>query len=222
MRVSVICGLLLLFCFVDNIYGHGKMVLPVPRAGSGGRSDLGDKLQPFPATAANITACGGTANKDPGPLAIQNTYQAGQTISIVWKTTITHDNAPGVRIMVRYTTTEDFTVLADALQIGADGCHNTTVTLPATRTSNNAVIQWLWQSQSDGGFYIGCADVKIQTAAVVPTDTNNVALYQEQCLGASSGGSGSGSGSGSSGSYASRIEVFGVFAVIACLVALLL
>jgi hypothetical protein len=42
-----------------------------------------------------------------------------------------------------------------------------TIQLPAGKTSETAVLQWMWASRSDGGFYIGCSDIKISSA--IPT-----------------------------------------------------
>ena len=42
-----------------------------------------------------------------------------------------------------------------------------TIQLPAGKISETAVLQWMWASRSDGGFYIGCSDIKISSA--IPT-----------------------------------------------------
>lgn len=176
-------------CEWGCVDGHGKMLYPAPRAGSGARTATGTKIAIFPVPADLANSCGGTQNSDPGPLAVQATFQSSSSINVVWQTTITHVSAPGVRIAIRYTPSDNFSdsenILANGLDVGSSagtGCHNATVQLDG-RTSDAAVLQWIWASQADGGFYISCADVKVQATPVPGSATNNYDLYNGQCLG---------------------------------------
>jgi len=93
------------------------------------------------------------------------TYQAGSTILVSWNTAILHPYAPGVRIAVQYDNSTDGAfnnnILLNNNNIGVLGLNTVSVTLPANKTSNNAVIQWIWASTSDGGYYLGCSDIQI-------------------------------------------------------------
>ena len=41
-------------------------------------------------------------------------------------------------------------------------------TLPATKTCNYCVIQWVWAAKSDGGYYMTCADIAITADGLLP------------------------------------------------------
>jgi len=149
--------------FLPLVFSHGILLCPTARSGMANGNGI---KNPRPITAAQLNDCDGT---NAGP--IQATYVAGSSIAVVWETTIYHTNAPGVRIAVSYNTGDTFSqnILAPfGVEIGPDGIHGINVTLPAGKTSNNAIIQWIWDSASDGGYYIGCSDVKIVAAGGTP------------------------------------------------------
>jgi len=108
---------------------------------------------------------GSIGSADPGKQAAVVTYDEGETISVSWDTTIVHPSAPGVRIAIIFDGNSGFNagVLASGLESGANGIHSTTVTLPAGK-SGDAVIQFNWVSNADGGSYVGCSDVFVTAA----------------------------------------------------------
>ncbi|KAJ3089332.1 hypothetical protein HK102_006631 [Quaeritorhiza haematococci] len=140
--------------------GHALMVDPPPRNVPDMRQEPGGKLTPFPPPANLLNSC----NTQAGPTTPGDavaTFTAGQTVTVRWKISIPHRSDPGVRIAVRYGETENFEVLADNIDVNTLSAD---VQLPAGKTSQNAVIQWIWASQEDGGFYLGCSDVAITAA----------------------------------------------------------
>jgi len=149
-----------------------------PTARTGMAVGVGNKNPGVP-TQSQLNGCLGTS---PGPIAA--TYNAGSTISVTWETTIYHASAPGVSIAVSYDG-NTFTSLASGLDIGQNGFHNTTVKLPAGQTSNNAIIQWIWQSTADGGFYLGCSDVSIVASGAAPTPACDTANFNPKSTGKS-------------------------------------
>jgi len=44
---------------------------------------------------------------------------------------------------------------------------STIVTLP-DKTCNYCTVQWVWAARSDGGFYLGCADISITSTGLLP------------------------------------------------------
>jgi len=173
--------LLLVVVFVVVVAGHGILVQPTPRAGTD--QGTGDKIQGSSATNDGSNTCAGPSG-GAGEVAgaIQATYQAGSQIKVTWDTTIPHASPPGVRIAIRYQPTDSFddNILAQGLDVGAKGCHSTTVTLLANKTCDDCVLQWMWESSADGGYYLGCSDIKIQTAAVA-AGTNSDAYLSSIC-----------------------------------------
>ena len=81
----------------------------------------------------------------------------------------------GVRVAVHYGAGDSFA--SNVLAGGVVGSGNpgtvsvadlsTTVTLPA-KTCDYCTLQWIWSASSDGGSYIGCADVAITTNGALP------------------------------------------------------
>ncbi|KAJ3398626.1 hypothetical protein HDV05_002397, partial [Chytridiales sp. JEL 0842] len=105
----------------------------------------------------------------PGPISA--TFTAGSQVPISWNVTLAHDSDPGVSVWIQYAPTEPFTMLKEKVNVND---LKTTVTLPADKTSENAVLRYSWQSTTDGGYYLGCADVKVVSALVAsegPTGT---------------------------------------------------
>ena len=89
------------------------------------------------------------------------TYQPGESITVAWKTTIPHDNAPGVRIAVRYVNKPGDTFASHILANNQNGAQdgNSVVQLP--NTQGRAELMWSWASTQDGGYYVSCADIVI-------------------------------------------------------------
>jgi len=135
----------------------------------------GIKNYPEPPTANQTNGCLGTT---PGsPVA---TYVAGTNITVTWLTTILHTSAPGVSIAVQYSATDGFNnnILASGVNIGNVGFNSLNVVLPS-KTCNPCVIQWIWASASDGGFYMGCSDIVIiaNGGLAVPPSGCNTTYY---------------------------------------------
>jgi len=136
------------------IFGHGIMLCPPPRTGMA--TTQGTKYPGAP-TSTNLNSCMGydTAGSS------QATFVAGQVTSIAWDTTIYHAPTPGVRIALACTG-DNFSdnILAQSLDVGQVGDHYYNITIPLSK-SGACVVQWIWNSNADGGFYIGCADITI-------------------------------------------------------------
>jgi hypothetical protein len=66
-------------------------------------------------------------------------------------------------VAIQYSATDGFNnnVLTNGHDIGVLGTNTITVTLPVGKVSNNAIIQWIWATVADGGYYLGCSDVQI-------------------------------------------------------------
>ncbi|KAI8618340.1 hypothetical protein BC830DRAFT_1109429 [Chytriomyces sp. MP71] len=90
------------------------------------------------------------------------TYNAGDKVTIKWDVTIPHTSDPGVTISMQYGTESDFIVLTSGVD---DALGATAVTLPMDKSSKAAVLRFMWQSKSDGGFYVGCSDVTVNGPA---------------------------------------------------------
>jgi len=155
--------LLLSFCLFVGIYSHGILVCPPARAGQ--NSSPGLKLYPEPPTPTLLNAC--DVSVAGSSVA---TYTAGSVIPITWDTTLIHTSTPGVRIAVSYGPNDNFNanVLVNGHDIGISGLNTMNVTLPAGKTSNSAIIQWVWASTDDGGYYLGCADIQIVSSISSP------------------------------------------------------
>jgi len=156
--VSVLV-LLLALCGPLMVWGHGYLKSPTARSGV-----RDTKYTPYN-DAVKLATCG----NDPDAKPIVATYTEGQEITVTWEITIPHTSAPGVRIALKKQNSDSFdagTILVSGLEASTPantrGDYSATVKLPAGVTCESCVLQWVWQSQSDGGFYIGCADVTIK------------------------------------------------------------
>jgi hypothetical protein len=172
-----------LACLTGLAAGHGILVIPRVRTGQG--NGVGIKVRGTLAeavTKANL-GCGAewtpAANGDPGPGPPVANYLPGGSINVAWDVTIPHpaDNLNfGIRVAVKYTDADSFAqnILAGegatagrppaiSAQVGGTGAkrQQLTVTLPPGKNSSAAVLQWMWGAQADGGFYLGCSDIKI-------------------------------------------------------------
>eukprot|EP01112_Ceratiomyxa_fruticulosa_P002647 TRINITY_DN1279_c0_g1_i2.p1 TRINITY_DN1279_c0_g1~~TRINITY_DN1279_c0_g1_i2.p1 ORF type:complete len:177 (+),score=28.15 TRINITY_DN1279_c0_g1_i2:502-1032(+) len=152
----------LFLTFITLALSHGILVLPPPRYGTD--KAPGTKNPGVP-TDQQLNTCG---LGDTGPGIITVTYQAGTPITVYWNTTIVHPNPPGVRVAVQYSPTDPFNnnVLASELEIGSVGLHSVNVTLPKDKVCDKCVLQWMWVTYADGGYYIGCSDIRIQSDPV--------------------------------------------------------
>ncbi|KND02905.1 uncharacterized protein SPPG_01985 [Spizellomyces punctatus DAOM BR117] len=139
--------------------GHAILLFPTSRQTGTQMSftDVGIKIATFPPTAAQLNSC-----LDSTPVAPQEAFVAGSDVTVKWSITIPHQNPPGVRVAVQYDPQSDFIVLQDNIDVNA---LSATLSLPADKSSDTAVLQWLWASQEDGGFYMACSDVMIKPAA---------------------------------------------------------
>ncbi|KAI8591995.1 hypothetical protein BDZ88DRAFT_459055 [Geranomyces variabilis] len=141
------------------VAAHGILVSPAPRAGQG--IAPGPKFAIFPPPADLMALCGN--NNNPGPVSA--TFTAGESIPVKWQITIPHVSKPGVTISIKYNPGDKFEALASGLDVNSV---TSTVKLPADKASDNAVLQWTWASEEDGGFYLECADIAIKPAATAP------------------------------------------------------
>jgi len=142
--------------FLIAINAHGILVCPPARAGQNNSPGL--KLYPEPPTSVELGGCDVST-----PAAPVATYVAGSTFLLTWDTTLLHPFLPGVRIAVSYSGADSFNdnVLVNGHDIGVSGLNTINVTLPPNKVSTSAIIQWVWASVTDGGYYLGCADIVI-------------------------------------------------------------
>ncbi|KAJ3028826.1 UNVERIFIED_CONTAM: hypothetical protein HDU68_000789 [Siphonaria sp. JEL0065] len=155
---------------VSRVLAHAVLIDPVPRVGMA--VDLGIKY------VGNITnyvpdpsfpSC--AEFQTPGP--VTKRYVAGQNVTILWNNTLPHPSPPGVTLSVQYMPGQDFLKLAEGVD---DTPQTVTVALPSSLSSPNAVLRFMWQSMSDGGFYVGCADVAIAPATELAAPSSRLAV----------------------------------------------
>ncbi|KAJ3163680.1 hypothetical protein HDU86_000274 [Geranomyces michiganensis] len=156
LRSTAVSALLVLAPLAS---AHGILVNPAPREGQG--IAPGPKFAVFPPPADLMALCG--SNNNAGPVSA--TFTAGETVPVKWAVTIGHVSAPGVTISIKYNPNDPFEVLAKGLDVDT---LTASVKLPADKFSENAVLQWTWASQEDGGFYLECADIAVKPAAKAP------------------------------------------------------
>jgi len=125
------------------------------------------------------------------PRDITWVYTPGSTIDVTWRLTAPHPvNVATPREFVRISvaeqvgskTTYDFNLAANIIHndmvppstdasgsetLTTDDTKTVQVTLPATFVGNHYVLQWVWDSESDGGGYIDCADIAIRTPLTI-------------------------------------------------------
>lgn len=170
--------LIVLSCFAEAA-GHAKLMSPEPRGGP--IRGYGNKLRPFDDArkVANgmdgSDGCGGASNDDPGAGKPKVTYKPGQRVPLKWSVTIAHASDrknTGVRIALKYSNGDSFedNILggavngdpeATAIDAGESDSESHFVTLPKGKTCERCTLQWLWAAENDGGFYLGCADIRI-------------------------------------------------------------
>jgi hypothetical protein len=162
---------------------HAHGVLKSPTARDGMADGVGRKITPFPLSEAATEACDGTLAAEPVA-----TVHPGMRVVIKYEVGIPHPAAPGLRLAISQPDTaaggdklKPFadlatgggqpTILADddGKDVGAEGEHDISLVIPGfapdgplDAPGDGFVLQWMWQSESDGGGYIGCADIRIQ------------------------------------------------------------
>ena len=82
--------------------------------------------------------------------------QAGSALTVGWNITLPHTSDPGVRVAIQYPGLA-MQVLKDNIDVNLKQAQ----VLVPNRLAPNAVIQWYWSSEEDGGFYLACSDVAI-------------------------------------------------------------
>jgi LPXTG-motif cell wall-anchored protein len=157
---------------------HAVQTSPTPRPASG-MQGTGSKITPFAdAREYGDNGCGGSRNGDPGVQTPTLVYQPGDQVTVTWDLTIPHndDNLDsGIRIAIHYGPGDSF---AQNILIGGvvgSGNPNTvsagdlsaTVTLP-NKECEYCTLQWIWSANGDGGSYIGCTDISIQSNGQLP------------------------------------------------------
>ena len=114
------------------------------------------RIATFPPTAEQLAGCLDSTASTP-----TETFIAGRDLPVKWKLSIPHANDPGVRIAIQFPG-EPMTVLKDALDVNDESA---TVQLPAGKTSDKAILQWMWATKEDGGFYMACSDIIVKEEA---------------------------------------------------------
>lgn len=218
---------------LPTILAHGVLKTPAPRTDMGATQGggLGQKLTPQLTTSPNAATEKNACHLSNTPTFskignVRHTYATGDTIRVTWDITLEHTAAPGVRIAVRDTAqnipfsqhvltqgTNGFVLNDnDGNPVGARGEHTLTVTLPAGLTCACCQLQWIWDSTSDGGFYVDCSDISIATGAT------NAAVNGPACpnvgqaipgpgTGASAAGGAAGVAPGEEGGSSGRIII---------------
>mmetsp|Transcript_68505 Transcript_68505/g.126282 ORF Transcript_68505/g.126282 Transcript_68505/m.126282 type:complete len:227 (-) Transcript_68505:81-761(-) len=181
MQLELLSSFLILLHFTQGA-GHGFLTSPEPRGGP--VEGVGTKRRPFDEAGdvANRVegddACGG--KKAGKPKAV---YKSGQQVTVKWSISIPHNRdrtKTGVRIALKYSDADGFAdnVLAGGvpgqkgnyapLDAGRTSNEETTVTLPSDKTCKSCTLQWIWAAQSDGGYYLYCADISIVSNTSTP------------------------------------------------------
>ncbi|KAJ1545236.1 hypothetical protein HK096_006632 [Nowakowskiella sp. JEL0078] len=156
----IFCLLTTFLCCLSLVSSHAVLSYPPPRDGE--EVEPGLKIANFPPRDDQLAACVGVG-KTAG--AVKATFEENSVLTVKWKITIAHtvwinehqylfiiysilktQSDPGVRVAVQFTG-EKFTVLVDKIDVNQ---LQTNVKLPAGK-SGNAIIQWVWSSQQDGG-----------------------------------------------------------------------
>ncbi|KAJ3101965.1 hypothetical protein HDU97_000941 [Phlyctochytrium planicorne] len=139
------------------VQGHAVLKTPAPRKGMA--DGIGIKY------IGNLTKSSPDPDFPPcdkfgkGPSTA--TLAAGSDLKVEWDIKINHKSDPGVKVAVQFGGVGAFETLAKGID---NNLKATTVKLPAGKTGD-AVIQWQWGSDEDGGFYLGCADVTVTAGA---------------------------------------------------------
>ena len=135
--------------------------------------------------------CGGAANGGLTVQRPTQVYQQGLGMPIRWRVAVPHNadvRDTGLRVAIHYAVDDSFEcnvllggaegedgfqsreeIRLNAASAGAVARPNpllgnefsTMVTLPAGKTCDYCVLQWMWAARDDNGFYLSCADIAI-------------------------------------------------------------
>jgi hypothetical protein len=154
---------LLILAIATQVRGHAIMTGPTPREGAEmSTKDIGVKINSqFPLPAGFRT--GADACPSANAKGQVTDFPDGQ-IKVDWKLTIPHKSDPGVRVAIQFDGENAFTVLQDNIDVNALTAN---VDAPAGK-SGDAIVQWIWATQEDGGFYVACADVRVGGGGAAP------------------------------------------------------
>jgi len=189
--------LLILALVVPMVFGHG--ILFDPQARLGVREGATAKKYLYSTYGTNgVYPLGNTILRTCGdepvgitPVTPTVVYSPGSTIDVTWRLTVPHPTTPAtpkeaIRIAVaeekntnEYTWTVVFTDststqgdVSGSANANTDDDITRSVTLPTGFTCDHCALQWVWDSQTDGGAYLDCADVAIRTPLTITLTFN--------------------------------------------------
>jgi hypothetical protein len=178
IKMLIYIPTILLVLAFSSLHAAGHAVLLSPPARTGMAVGVGTKYYGNATAWLPDTTFPPCANSTAGPIAA--TFQAGSSIMVQWNVTIPHASPPGVFINIQFQPGGAFMPLAQGVN---DTLGAYPVTLPAGQTSQNAVLQWMWQSMEDGGFYVGCSDIAV-SAGLAGTGTTPTGAGMTTSIGA--------------------------------------
>jgi hypothetical protein len=148
------------FVFIQFITAHAILEFPTSRkTGKMSFQGTGVKISNFPPTTEQLNSC-----LDSTATAPVSTFSINDSITVTWKITIPHQSDPGVRIAFQSGT--KMVVVKDNVNVND---LKSTVQIPKDLKPGNNVLQWIWASKEDGGFYMACSDITIQASTVNTT-----------------------------------------------------
>ncbi|KAJ1559454.1 hypothetical protein HK096_000515 [Nowakowskiella sp. JEL0078] len=106
-------------------------------------------------------------------------FSEGSSVEILWNSTVTRKlRDHGVRIAVSFEK-KNFIVLANGININDQ---RATIKLPVSN-SGPAILQWMWTSKQDGGFYMICSDVEVNPKSnPKATKTRSIVLKETSSI----------------------------------------
>jgi hypothetical protein len=171
--------MLVILAYISGFHCHALLTSPVPRTDGGmvGLVAPGIKQATFPPLATQLSGC----LKSTKTFSSKNTYTAGNRVTLNWTITIAHPSDPGVRVAIQYGPGKPMTLLKDKIDVNAKQAF---IDLD-NAYSGEALLQWMWVSEADGGFYMACADLNIVKASLstVLTDSDTDTLNTEASKG---------------------------------------
>lgn len=166
-------SLVLSLAFASTVvYSHAILTTPKSRTSGTQMSfkDDGIKIATFPPPPKNLNSC---LDSTPQPSTL--TVSPGGQTTLEWAITLPHSSDPGVRVALLDPKGGPAMVLVDKVNVND---LKTTVTFPAGLSPGPAVMQWIWASEEDGGFYMACSDITVSGAGAggaVPAPKSNLA-----------------------------------------------
>ncbi|KAJ3400009.1 hypothetical protein HDV05_001404, partial [Chytridiales sp. JEL 0842] len=91
------------------------------------------------------------------------TYTLGTALSVEWDITIPHPSPPGVALHIQTNPQSAFIPLAEGIDVDLKS-YNLLIPdniLPAASAGQDVVLRWSWGSVQDGGYYVGCSDLRV-------------------------------------------------------------